>query len=175
MLDYEKKLLLEFQRRLPSPVPSLWEVAVIGRHHGLPTRLLDWSESPLVALFFGVEESIGKPAKTPGFVFGTHHHRAFLGDLQQAAPWNLSERVFMLPPLATPSVQTQLSILAAWSDPARPFDEAYPVWRFEIPAEKRGPIQLELDRLGVNREALFPDLTGACRHLAWKTWAEPPA
>jgi hypothetical protein len=174
MLHYEENLLLELQRRLPSPALSLWEVAVVGRHHGLPTRFLDWSESPLVGLFFGVEESFER-ATTQGFVFGTHHHRSFLGHLKEVEPWKLSEQIFLLPPLATPSVQTQLSVLSAWPEPTRPFDDEYPVWRFEIPAEKRGPVQLELDRLGVNRAALFPDLTGACSHLAWKTWTEAPA
>jgi hypothetical protein len=174
MLTYEQSVLFELQRRLPSPAPSLWEVAVIGRHHMLPTRFLDWSESPLVGLFFGVEEIPGEEAMIPGFVFGTHHHRALIGGLPVAEPWNIPEQIFLLPPLATPSVQTQLSILAAWPEPRRPFDEAYPVWRFEIPAEKRRPVQVELDRLGVNRGALFPDLTGACSYLAWKTWAESP-
>jgi hypothetical protein len=94
--------------------------------------------------------------------------------VKETEPWTLSKQIFLLPPLATPSVQTQLSVLSAWPDPMRPFGDEYPVWCFEIAAEKRGPIQLELDRLGVNRAALFPDLTGACCHLAWKTWTEPP-
>jgi hypothetical protein len=52
----EEHLLRNFLRYgrpfLPPGEHSLWEIMVIAEHHGLPTRLLDWTHSPLVAAHF---------------------------------------------------------------------------------------------------------------------------
>jgi hypothetical protein len=61
----EEHILRNFLRYsrpyLDRPIHSHWEALVIAQHHGLPTRLLDWTYSPLVAAHFATLEESPAP------------------------------------------------------------------------------------------------------------------
>jgi hypothetical protein len=135
-----------------------WEWLAVAQHHGLATRLLDWTLNPLVALYFAVGTS--SHAKD-GIVFCVSSG----GDPapRNVDPLELGQAVVFYPPHISSRIPAQAGCFSVHPDTSREpgfgFHGAYHV--IMIPRNAKQRVLIELARLGITRATLFPSLDGA--------------
>jgi len=174
-----EKLMLELFRRQSVDRISItdaddWELLAIAQHHGLATRLLDWTRSPLVALYFTVcfecetRSSEGSPQREDGEIVVWRSPKIDLSTPMPEGPFKIKEIIKYVPRIVTPRLRAQRGIFTAHPDPEKEFKpEQHNFFRIQIPYEKRKELKDSLFRHGIHEEVLFPDLDGLARHIQW--------
>jgi FRG domain len=168
----------------------------LAQHRGLPTRLLDWTYSPLVALHFATEN----PADfdTDGAVWCVNFVQAnkrlprrlkkileqegsetltvqTLGGFRTLREFDALARdpflVFMEPPAIDRRIVNQFALFSLMSSPTARMGDwllQHPELcrRVVVPSSLKWEIRDKLDQANVNERILFPDLDGLSRWLA---------
>jgi hypothetical protein len=172
---YERSLFDIFCREARAHLAGIpasdWEWLSIAQHHGLPTRLLDWTHNPLAALYFAVEAN---PADD-GTFFALHSITQ--ASKLTSSPFELSKPIKFYPNLVTPRIRAQEGLFVVCSSLEESLDRALrPDWtldRYRVPAAAKSRIRYELFRLGVHASSLFPDVDGLAARLRWQHAVSP--
>lgn len=176
-------------------IDSVWQWLAVGQHHGLPTRLVDWTYSPLVALHFATEH----PAHydQDGSVWCVNFVEAnrllprrlramleeessdtftidMLGAFRSLREFDALSRepfvAFIEPPSLDTRILNQFALFSLMPSATACLERWMQAHtdlcrRVVVPAELKWEVRDKLDQSNINERTLFPGLDGLSRWL----------
>jgi hypothetical protein len=171
MIAAFKRQCVPFLSSLPTQPTNEWDWLALAQHHGMATRLLDWTKNPLAALWFAVAQV---PVQGQNGVVWTFHpsdRQRIDVTVKKDGPLSENAVCYFEPSHVSPRIRAQEGCFTVQPETERPLEQtngtSKRLKKIVIKASSFWYLRYQLDLYGLNESVLFPDLDGLCRHLTW--------
>lgn len=167
-LAQERRLFDEFKNRAISLVSDPrfddWDWLAYAQHIGVPTRLLDWSVNPLVALYFALESDSDADRVVYAVKYSKYIHEV---DHRNSSPFANTQEGRFTAPLSFDRIRAQRGIFTIHPDPTKIFHPKG-LKSFLIEASLVNEFRKRLFKYGIDHWHIYPDARGLGLQLAWQ-------